>query len=372
MFDQNDTRKAIFKIVSGSLFLCLLAGCSPATQQKQRYFWPAYSKPKIEYVEFFQADADLRKIASSQVEVAIFGQFAPESLFFNPFDVYSDGQGRFYVSEIGRRYILAIDLTTGKFEPLTDRKGEVLDLKLPTGLDGDSQGRIYAIDSLDKKVLVFAPDGRLQKEWQLEGVGRPLNIAVDEARQKAYVVDPEQHAIHVISLVDGALITSFGVRGNMPGTFNFPIDLDLDASGNLFVLDSMNARVQVFTPEGEFVREFGERGTAIGSFQVPKGIAVSPSGHVYVTDSMAHRFVVFDLEGNFLLTIGGKFIVNEGQVAPGGFYLPGGIDVDHEDGIWVVDAQNRIIHRFQYLNAAYLERNPIVEGQAVKPELPSE
>ena len=85
---------------------------------------------------------------------------------------------------------------------------------------------------------------------------------------------------------------------------------------------------------------------------------------------MAHRFVVFDLEGNFLLTIGGKFIVNAGEVAPGGFYLPGGVDVDREDGVWVVDAQNRIIHRFQYLNAAYLERNPIVEGQAVEPEVP--
>lgn len=363
--------KMIFlKIVLGLLTLSLFAGCSPVAQTKQRYFWPAYSEPKIEYIEFFQADADIRKRSVSQLETVIFGQLIPESLFFNPFDVYSDGRGRFYVTETGRRYILAIDLTTGKFEPLTDRAGEFLELELPTGLDGDSKGRVYAVDSLAKKIMVFASDGRLQDEWILEKAGRPLNIAVDEERQKAYIVDPELHSIHVISLVDGTLITSFGERGNMPGAFNFPIDIDLDHLGRLFVLDSMNARIQVFTPEGDFVREFGERGTAIGSFQIPKGIAVSPSGHVYVTDSMANRFVVFDLEGNFLLTIGGKFIVSEGQVAPGGFYLPGGIDVDSEDGVWIVDAQNRIVHRFQYLNAAYLERNPILDGQAVKPDLP--
>ncbi len=370
MIAQIDSHRALLKRVFGILLFCLLAGCSPATQVKQRYFWPPYSEPKIEYVEFFQADADLRKITASKVEEAIFGQFAPESLFFNPFDVYSDGRGKFYVSEIGQRYVLAVDLTTGKFEPLTDRMGGIMDFKFPTGLDGDSHGRVYVVDSLAKKVLVFATDGKLQEVWPLEWMGRPVNIAIDEQRQKAYLADPKQHSVHVISLVDGSRITSFGERGNIPGTFNFPLDLDLDASGNLFVLDSMNARIQVFTPEGEFVREFGERGTAIGSFQVPKGIAVSPSGHVYITDSMANRFVIFDLEGNFLMTVGGKFIVNEGVVAPGGFYLPGGIDVDREDGIWVVDAMNRIIHRFQYLNAAYLKQNPIVEGQAVKPEVP--
>ena len=370
MFNQMTLNSRLLKILFWALLLCALSGCSSTTQPKQRYFWPAYAEPKIEYIEFFQSDADLRKIATSKLEEAVFGQFSPDSLFFNPFDVYSDGYGRFYVSEIGRRYILAIDLTTGKFEPLTNRDGEFLKLELPTGLDGDSQGRVFAIDSYENKVLVFTPDGRLQHEWLLEGVGRLLNIAVDEERQIAYIVDPEQHAIHVISLTDGTIIRSFGARGHIPGDFNFPTDLDLDASGNLFVLDSMNARVQVFNPEGKFVREFGERGTALGSFQIPKGIAVSPSGHVYVTDSMAHRFVVFDLEGNFLLTIGGKFIVDEGQVAPGGFYLPSGIDVDREDGIWIVDAQNRIIHRFQYLNAAYLEQSPIVEGQVVEPELP--
>lgn len=348
----------------------LVVGCAPAAKPKQRYFWPPFSEPKIEYIEFFQADVDVKKRSSNALEEAIFGQFVPEFLFFNPFDVYSTGQGKFYVSETGKRRVLEIDLVAGTFEPLTNSKGEHLELQLPTGLSGDSQGQVYLVDSLEKKLLIFGANGRLKKEWELAGSGRPLNVAVDEGRKRAYVVDPEQHKVLIVSLEDGSQLGIFGERGSGPGAFNFPIDLDLDADGNMYVLDSMNARVQVFTPAGEFVREFGERGTALGSFQIPKGIAVSPSGYVYVTDSMANRFIVFDLEGNYLLTLGGKFIVSEGQVAPGGFYLPGGVDVDADEGIWIVDAQNRIVHHFQYLTDDYLRKNPILEGQAVVPEMP--
>lgn len=358
-------------IVRGCLVLLLglVVACSAPQVQKKRYFWPPFGdEPKIEYIKFIQADADVLKISMSKAEEFVFGRERPVPLFTGPFDVYSDGHGKIYVSEPSQRFVHVIDLNRGKLGRLKGRfASRTLELKTPTGLSGTKDGKVYVVDSRSNAILIFGPDGRQQVTWELSGIERPLNLCIDEKRKRVYVVAPDQHKVFVLSQKDGSVISSLGGRGNSPGKFNFPLDLDLDQDGNLYVLDSMNARVQVFSPEGEFLRMFGERGTALGSFQLAKGIAVSRSGHVYVTDSMANRFVVFDRDGGYLLTIGGKFTVNSGEVAPGGFYLPSGIDIDDDEGIWVIDALNRIVHQFQYLNKAYLEKTPIKDGQAVVP-----
>jgi sugar lactone lactonase YvrE len=104
---------------------------------------------------------------------------------------------------------------------------------------------------------------------------------------------------------------------------------------------------------------FGERGTAAGSFTMPKGVAVDGSGNVYVTDSRAHRFVVFSMQGDYLLSVGARSFVENGEVHPGGFGFPKGIAADLDGKILIVDSFNRMVHRYQYLDANYLEKNPI-------------
>ncbi len=350
------------------VLLLPLVSCSAAPQSKQRYFWPPLSdQPKIEYLGFFQADRDVYRLGANPFVEAVFGREKSQALFTNPYGVYADGRGKFYVTEVGRRDVMVADLNHGTIGNLKNSKGELPTLKMPTGIVGDPQGNIYVVDSVGLKILVFGPDDTLRSEWALDGVMRPLSLAVDVARKRIYLVDTDQHKIFVLDQQNGNVLFSLGKRGSGPGEFNFPLDVDLDADGNLYVLDAMNARVQVFAPDGAFLRAFGERGTAIGSFQIPKGLAVSPAGQVYVTDSLAHRLVVFSLEGEYLMTIGGKFVSRDGQMAPGGFYLPGDIDADATNGLWIVDTLNRMVHHFQYLDDDYLLQHPILPGQAVLP-----
>ena len=70
---------------------------------EHRYFWPPLSEqPKLEYIGCYQSDADVRDMGVGAIEEFIFGKERPVPLFSNPFGVYADGYGRFYVSEIGR------------------------------------------------------------------------------------------------------------------------------------------------------------------------------------------------------------------------------------------------------------------------------
>lgn len=347
----------------------LLTGCAQKKDVVQRFFWPPSSEfPKIEYIGFIQSDYDLKKKNISALQEAIFGREKPRPLFSYPFDVYSDAE-KLYVSEPNSHIVKVVDLAGGRVDQLKNWEGEIYFFKLPMGVGGDKDGRVYVADSLDQKIILFDSEGRIVDKWEGRHLSRPVNLTIDDSRGRVYVVEPDQHKILILSQNDGSLISSFGSRGNGPGEFNFPLDVDLDEKGNVYVLDSLNARIQLFDPEGHFIRQFGERGTSLGSFKLPKSIEVSSSGHVFVADSMAHRFVVFDLEGRYLLTVGDRSSAKGGNVIPGGFYLPQGLDVDDKERIWVVDTLNRIIHHFQYLTEDYLKENPILPGQAVNPFL---
>lgn len=47
-----------------------------------------------------------------------------------------------------------------------------------------------------------------------------------------------------------AFSVMWGEEGSGPGQFREPTDIDSDASGNLYVVDYRNNRVQKFTPDG--------------------------------------------------------------------------------------------------------------------------
>jgi len=82
------------------------------------------------------------------------------------------------------------------------------------------------------------------------------------------------------------------------GVFNHqPTGMAFDASGNLYVVDRGNHRVQVLDRAGQAIRAFGRLGTGPGEFDVPSFVAVDRQGAVYVTDVGNHRVVRFAAEG---------------------------------------------------------------------------
>lgn len=352
------------------LLMLLVTACAPVVPERPRFFWPPPpGEPKIEYIDFYQANADVKRGTENWFAEAILGKESAKPIFSRPHAVASDSRGRIYVSDLELHKVLILDLTRHLYSTLKEARGVEQVFDLPAGLALDAGGRVYVSDSQKREIHRYGSDEILQLRFGKENLRRPTGLAVDSGRQRLYVVDTGSHQVKVFD-TEGVFLKTIGERGTGPGKFNFPTGIDLDRDGNLYVLDAMNARVQVLDPEGNFVRAFGERGTALGAFQVPKAIAVSPSGHVYITDSRQSRVFIFDLEGRFLLAVGGQSAITSGQISPGGMYLPEGIDVDATEAIWIADAFNRLVHRFQYLNDEYLARKPILPGQAAEPELP--
>jgi hypothetical protein len=85
--------------------------------------------------------------------------------------------------------------------------------------------------------------------------------------------------------------------------FNSPSDLAMDSSGNIYILDSGNQRIQKFTPEGKYLATIGRKGQGPGEFNYPRSLDIDGQGNLYVLDPFVKKIQVISPQGKELKTI---------------------------------------------------------------------
>ena len=101
----------------------------------------------------------------------------------------------------------------------------------------------------------------------------------------------------------GNFISQFGGSGTTTGKFATPSGIVVDTSGNIFVADTGNNRVQKFTPAGVFSSTFGTTGTGTSQFKQPFGIALDSSSNIYVSEIANNRLQKFTSAGIYTATL---------------------------------------------------------------------
>lgn len=350
-----------------------LGGCAGAPEvAKQRVFFPfPPDSPRFEYIHSYQSEADFPKSAAQKRKEAIFGKDPVQGLG-NPMDVVSDGEGKMYVSDTSAKNVWVYDLVNYRVKKLVDTPLFIT----PMGLALDGEGNLYVADSENKKVYVFDKDGtplyNISKN-NIPDIGdadwMPIGVSVDNKLGRVYISERRRHLVDAFDKKGGYLFSIGKGLGNVDGAFNVPIDVEVAPDGRIVVVDTMNARVQIFDSEGKFLKKFGRRGSGADSFGFLKGGAIDTEGHLYLTDSDARMIKIFDLDGNFLMTIGGAAYTSKpGKPRViGGFNLIAGISMDKKNRLYVVDQLNKMVQVFQYLDEAYLKEHPLPEVLPLSP-----
>ena len=255
-------------------------------------------------------------------------------------------------------------------------------LPAPRAVTVDAEDNRFILDNAGR-VLVYSPAGRLLRRWAMpdSSIGKPEGIRVFPDGRVA-VADTHYSQV-VVFHPSGEVDFTFGSRGDGPGQFLFPVAIEQDADGFLYVAEyGGRDRVQKFTAEGEFVLEFGSHGTGREQFQRASGLSAK-DGVIWVADAINNRVHRFGTDGAFLETIGtesglhwpydldrtpdGRLIVPEygsGTVAilnadgslhqrlggigrdAGEFYTPWGLAIDSHGTIIVADTGNHRIVEF--------------------------
>lgn len=159
----------------------------------------------------------------------------------------------------------------------------------------------------------------------------------DQAAQKSKDVPKENTERHVstaiVEVVDGVTRihnTAPKWRENPEirlefvqkfGEFYKPFDFTCDADGNVYVTDSGNHSILKFSPDGELRASFGGKGQGPGEFQMMGGIAVDKDDQMYVVDRSTSYLKVLSSQGNEIENIPTMKITGEIALLSTGEYV---------------------------------------------------
>lgn len=198
----------------------------------------------------------------------------------------------------------------------------------------------------DGTFIRFIGNGEGSKPGQLSA---PWGLAVDNETRLLYVSEHYNHRISVFSLENGHFVHCFGTRGDGDDQFEQPSGLHFDHYRKLLLIaDRGNHRVKVVRPDGSLVHMLGvgipeSIGNMVSNPRItPLDVTVDARGEVFVTDWTNHRIQVFCIyTGQHLRSLGSKGS-RDGQL-----YFPSGIWWDPETGRLFVSSRNKRVSIFQ-------------------------
>lgn len=253
---------------------------------------------------------------------------------------YTDEQGRVFVTDVSRAAVFVFDAAAGELR-LWEEAVPKTRFRAPVGIAAGPRGSVLVADAELGLVARLDAEGRPQAAFGKGVLKRPTGLARDAGRGLVYVADTHAHDVKVFD-DDGELIEILGGHGDGAGQFNFPTHLAFGGD-RLFVTDTLNARIQVYSYDQQLEQTFGKRGMYVGNLVRPKGVAADDEGNIYVVESLYDTLLVFSAEGQLLLSLGGT-----GKEA-GRFYLPAGVWADRRNRIYVADMFNGRVSVFQFL-----------------------
>jgi DNA-binding beta-propeller fold protein YncE len=296
------------------------------------------------------------------------GMGAGDGEFWGPFGVVVDKAGYLYVGAYwdgGISKFTTAGQFINKWHSGSDRPGFFYS---PHAIAVDAAGNIYVADSLNYRIQKLDPSGNFVKSWGKYGTGNGEFGGIPDSHQGPHAValDPISGNVYVADTLNNR-IQMFDSSGNyldQLGGLTRPSGLAFDGAGNFYVAEWSAHRIKKFDKNKNQLAVWGSQGSSDGQFQNPHGIAVDADGYVYVADANNNRIQVFDANGNFEGKWG-TFGQEDGQLNQ-----PWDVAIDSDGNVLVADTYNDRVQKFTP-NGCFISRlgqTGSLPGQFAQPQ----
>ena len=252
-----------------------------------------------------------------------------------------------YASDPGNNRVLKISLTGTYVSGLSGSGNADNQFNSPQGYVIDGSNNQWVVDSGNYRILKFGPTGQWMMtiggttSQQCSGTYATATTCNILSGHSANACCPPNAS--TCSCSSGAATGQFSITGSQPQQIAF------DSSGNLWVTDYGNKRVQEFN---------SSTGAYITSFPVPNypaGIAIDNSGNLWIT--------IPPNQSISKCTTGGSCTTYGSGVFGSGSTASNYVAVDSSGNIWAADQNNGKIQEFNSTTGAH-----IGSVNATKPE----
>lgn len=256
----------------------------------------------------------------------------------HPTHISFDPLGRLILSAWHNSMILRMDFATGHIEPIVGDGTRLYRgdggppveawVNLPVATAFDAAGRMYISDQENQRIRMvdnndiittvagtgqpgFSGDGGLAVDAQIfapvgQAAAPTSRIAID-SDGNLYLADTANNRIRkidtggIISTVAGNGAAGFSGEGGLAteAALSFPIDIDIDDEGNLFIADTFNSCIRKVDTNGNITTFAGRCGISgydgddgppeEARLDRPYGIAFDIDGNLYIADTHNHR-----------------------------------------------------------------------------------
>jgi sugar lactone lactonase YvrE len=323
------------------------------------------------------------------------GDFATNATLNSAGGIAFDSVGNFYIADAYNNRVRKVDtngiITTmaGNGIPAYSGDGGAAtnaSLNRPFDVALDAFGNLFVADTFNScirrvdtngfistvagKNAGFGGDGNAATNASLN---HPYGVALDVSGN-LFIADTANNRIRkvgtnsIITTIAGNSTFGSGASGIGSAAtsigLNQPYAVTVDASGNVFIADSLDFRVRkvntndiITAVVGNGQAGFAGDGASAASARLdfPKGLAVDAAGNLFITDSSNARIRKVDTN-NIITTIAGNgttgYSGDGGPANNASISNPFGLALDANDNLYFVDSDNNRIRKLSFLEYA--------------------
>jgi len=233
---------------------------------------------------YYVVDTGRNRLVSFGQDGKVIRAFTANEQLKAPFDMVRLDNGQLWVVEKGRNSLTLIDIAAKKITPNTLMDGDRLVFPDRIAYAG---GKLHILDRASGQILRLDKDLSVEQRFVCTDCSAGLFDFVIHG-DSVLALEPRDKKIYRFR-PDGTIEEEI----NLGDKVDFPVSLDIEPSGYIYVLDRHQNKVLAYTENGQYLYSFLGQGQSAGKVYFARQLRFDPWEHLCVVDEGNGRVEIF-------------------------------------------------------------------------------